>query len=690
MENMSLPAQQTLNLVKSSNAFLLAVALWGVAAFFGAWSSHAQSPDVPSESDYYPVESMPLPEGVVLEATGLAFDDQGDLMVTNRRGEVWSISNPGSDNPSFSKFAQGLLEPLGIGLRDGAWFVAQRGELSKLMDQDDDGRVDVVETVYRWPLSGNYHEYSYGPLFLPNGQIAVTLNVTLPGQSASLAKWRGWMLHITEDGEVTPYAAGLRSPNGMGLNAEGDIFYADNEGRWVPSARITHLEKGDFAGQPDGLRWTHLPESPLDLKPEDIYGLEDYPWRPKHEYARDIPEMKPPAVWLPQKIIGASPSDIWLIENDDQLGPFSGQMLVGEAGFPVINRVYLEKVKGEYQGAVFRFREEGLTGRIMRFAWGPDAGLFIAKLSRFTSGPEEPYGIDVMTWTGDIPFEMKTIEAESNGFTITFTRPVDAKTAGKVESYQLTEFAYPYHRLYYSSPINQETRTIGRVEVADDRRSIRLYVNGLREGYISEVKAEGVRSAEGLPLLHAAGYYTLNNLPEGERVVQTSGAVSREAASTPEPSPQRTTEMPSEVASGPQPSPKRITEMPADWEGGPDQTAQLGTEPGLSFDKSVLTVQAGSHVALTFTNDDEMQHNVVIVEPGAADAVGRAALQLGLQAEALEYVPRMDEVLYHTSLVAASQSETIYFQAPDTPGEYQFICSFAGHYITMRGILRVE
>ncbi len=664
---MSLPIQRKINRVKPSKAFVLAV-----AACLCVWNSHAQSSEAPPESEYYPVEFMPLPEGVVLEATGLAFDEQGDLMVTNRRGEVWSISNPGSDKPSFTKFAQGLLEPMGIGHRDGTWYVAQRGELSKLVDQDDDGKVDVVETVYRWPLSGNYHEYSYGPLFLPNAEMAVTLNITLPGQTASLAKWRGWMLHITEDGEVTPHATGLRSPNGMGLNEEGDIFYAENEGRWVASARITHLERGDFAGQPEGLRWTYLPESPLDLKPDEIFGLRDYPWRPMHEYARDIPEMKLPAVWLPQKIIGASPSDMWFIESDDQLGPFSGQMLVGDAGFPVINRVYLEKVKGEYQGAVFRFREEGLSGRIMRFAWGPDDRLYIAKLSRFTSGPEEPYGIVVMTWSGEIPFEMKTIEAESNGFTITFTRPLDAETAGDVDNYQVTEFTYPYHRLYYSSPINQEPRAIGRTEVADDRRSVRLYVNGLREGHISEVKAEGVRSAEGLPLLHATGYYTLNNLPDGERVVRASGPADRQGASAPEP------------------SPKRTTEMPTSWEDGPDQTVQLGTEPGLSFDKGELAVQAGSRVALTFTNDDEMQHNVVIVKPGAADAVGRAVLQLGLQAEALEYVPPTDEVLYHTSLVGASQSQTIYFQVPDTPGEYQFICSFAGHYITMRGILRVE
>lgn len=130
--------------------------------------------------------------------------------------------------------------------------------------------------------------------------------------------------------------------------------------------------------------------------------------------------------------------------------------------------------------------------------------------------------------------------------------------------------------------------------------------------------------------------------------------------------------------------------MPDDWTSGPDQTVQLGAGPGLRFDRDVITVRAGSRIALTFSNNDGMQHNVVIVQPGAADAVGRRAVQLGVDAEALDYVPRTDEVLFHSSLLDGGAAETIYLQAPDTPGDYPFICTFAGHYTVMRGILRVE
>jgi azurin len=40
--------------------------------------------------------------------------------------------------------------------------------------------------------------------------------------------------------------------------------------------------------------------------------------------------------------------------------------------------------------------------------------------------------------------------------------------------------------------------------------------------------------------------------------------------------------------------------------------------------------------------------------------------------------------------VQPDQNATVTFTAPTTPGEYPFVCSFPGHWVTMRGILRVE
>ena len=79
--------------------------------------------------------------------------------------------------PHFSRFAQGLHEALGLAYHDGSLYTTQRSELTRLRDVDGDGKADVYETVQAWPLSGNYHEYSFGPVFGPKGEMTVTLNL---------------------------------------------------------------------------------------------------------------------------------------------------------------------------------------------------------------------------------------------------------------------------------------------------------------------------------------------------------------------------------------------------------------------------------------------------------------------------------------------------------------------------------
>ena len=65
------------------------------------------------------------------------------------------------------------------------------------------------------------------------------------------------------------------------------------------------------------------------------------------------------------------------------------------------------------------------------------------------------------------------------------------------------------------------------------------------------------------------------------------------------------------------------------------------------------------------------------------------ATKLGLAGERVSYVPALQDVLFHTRLLEPTKSETIYFTAPDQPGEYPYICTFPGHYLAMRGVLVV-
>ena len=582
---------------------------------------------------------------------GLAFDDTGKLAVCTRRGEVWTIENPLSTNPTFTKFATGLHEPLGLAFKDGDFYLNQRGELTRLRDTDKDGKADLYENLYTWELAGNYHEYSYGPVFMPNGDMLVTLNLGWVGRGASLSKWRGWMVKITPSGKLKPYATGMRSPAGFGLNANGDIFYAENQGDWVGSGRISHLEEGDFVGHPEGLKWTSEPGSPLTLKMEDISDEEGLSL---YEYSKKRSEVKPPSVWFPHAVMGISTSDMVVIPEG--FGPFSGQLLVGDQGQSKIMRVYQEKVKGEYQGACFQFKE-GFSSGILRLAWGEDKTLYVGMTSRgWSSTGKGLFGLERLKWTNKTPFEIKEIHAKPDGFELIFTEEINSESAADIKSYKISDFTYKYHHLYGSPPIDMQERKIIKVALSDDKKKARIFIDQLREGYAYEIKAPGLKNQNGDDLLHNFAYYTLNNIPDGDKFEGTD--TEGEAQSN--------TEDADNTSS------KRITKMPADWE-KPDQVLTIKTVPGLKFDKTEFSIKAGSKIKLEFNNPDDMLHNLLIVKPGTADDIAQQALDLGLSGQEKGYIPESDDVLFHTVMLQPNASDAIFFVAPDQAGEIIYL-----------------
>ena len=689
----------------------LVLLVCATAAAANPFAARAQGPDASAagasaavrEAAFYVIETVSIPEDVVLEVGGLALLPSGDLAAATRRGEVWIIENPngwGSSPPYFRRFARGLHEPLGLAFHDGALYAAQRGELTRLDDTDGDGQADEYDTVFDWKVSGNYHEYSFGPVVRDNGSMIVTLNLGSVGQMASLAKWRGWMLEISPDGDVQPLATGMRSPAGLQVLSNGDIFYAENQGDWIGSGWLTHVEKGDFVGHPEGLRWAGEPGSPLALTPSDIPDTGE----PMFEVARRIPELKTPAVWLPHGIIGVSSSGILEDTTGGAFGPFAGQLFVGDQGHSKIFRVALERIDGVYQGAVFPFRE-GFQSGVLRMIWDREGGMYVGMTSRgWDATGGESYGLQRVRWSGMTPFEAKSVHAAPDGFEITFTLPIDSASAADAGSYDVTSFTYHYHSTYGSPVIDRMKHTVRAVELEEGDHGVRIAIDSLREGYIYELKMTGLRSQEEEPLLHDTGYFTLNRIPQGERLaVGHVGAPpapdgrAESAASTIDDPPATHHEAdpsPTPTASGSDDEPpaergaKRVTTMPAGWS-QPDATITIGTQPGLRYDLEAFTVSAGARVELAFRNDDDMLHNLLVVLPGTADRVAMEAIQLGLEGAERGYVPESGDVLFHTALLQPGTSESIYFTAPTQPGEYTFVCTFPGHAMTMRGIMTV-
>lgn len=502
--------------------------------------SITQAQETPKEEDFFKIMKVRVPEGPILEVGGLVTLPNGDLGISTRRGDVFVVENPTSTRPYFRKFATGLHEILGLAYKDGAFYVAQRGELTKLIDKNMDGKADVYETIYAWPLSGHYHEYSFGPKIAPDGSFFVTGNVAFGDQewwrAESRVPMRGWAMNITEDGKMKPWATGMRSPAGLNV-IDGQFYYAENQGDWIGSGGIWKVNEGDFMGHPAGLKWTGRSDSPLKMSSDFFYSKIDerrvkdqngYYMKPENrinedfktlfDMKKEFPDLRLPAVWLPHGILGISTSEPLKIPKGT-FGPFEGQLLVGDQGMSIISRVFMEKVKGEEQGAAFLFRS-GFRSGVLRMAWAKDGSLFVGETNRgWGSAGEANEGLERLVYNNKVPFEMKAVRAMPDGFEIEFTNPVDIKSAQDLASYSVESFIYKYQPVYGSPPVNQEKLKVKGVKVSADGLRARLVVDGLRQYYIHTINVDGVREKENFfSVIHPVAYYTLNNIPEGEKL----------------------------------------------------------------------------------------------------------------------------------------------------------------------------
>lgn len=462
-----------------------------------------------TESSYYTLDTFITPSGSALEVGGMDFLSDGRLVVSTRHGQVWIVEGALGDDVSqakFTLFAEGLQEGLGLNVVDDEIYVLQRSELSRLLDDDGDGTCDRIDTVSNtWGVSGNYHEFGFGLPQDNQGNFYITLNVSFSNPwwlGKSPVPFRGWCLQIAPDGTTRPFAYGLRSPCGVGTNAAGDLFVTDNQGDWVASSPIYHVTEGAFFGHPASLRWT---EEYLSSGSEPSYEI------PSAAAAH----RKPPAIWIPYRW-SRSTGNLTHDPSGGKFGPFSNQLFVTEMTNGRVMRALLEKVRGEYQGAVVPFRS-GL-GSACRIAFAPDGSLMLGYTNRGWGGRSPADGLARLRWTGRTPLDFLKIHLVQQGFEVTLTEPLAEGTTIDPSSVSALQYDYNYWWEYGSPPQHLQPFKAESVEISSDRKTLYLTFAQLTPATCLDVKLpEGLATADGRPLLHREFSYTINQLPEGPR-----------------------------------------------------------------------------------------------------------------------------------------------------------------------------
>ncbi|MBK1832940.1 ThuA domain-containing protein [Roseibacillus ishigakijimensis] len=457
-----------------------------------------------TQDDFYRREVIPLPAGTEAEVGSIALLPEKKLAISTRRGEIWIAEGAyGEDlsQVSWTRFAYGLESSFGMFWKDDALYVTTRTDLSRLQDRDGDGEADRFEIVSQdWGFDATYHQFAFGSEPDQAGDVWVAL-CQLGGSS----KWRGWMIKVAPDGTTTPVASGLRSPGGVGFNAEGETFFTDNQGTWNGTSSVRHAKPGSFLGFPTGFEYyAEIPDQEAPARPNS-------PSRFPTEMAR-IPELYPPSVLLPHGRMGASPTFV-VLDEKGHLGPFENSLFIGEQSHSQVQRVFTEKVNGVYQGAAWHFLE-GFESGLVPGKLADDGTLFVGGTNRgWGSRGTRGFTLERVRWNGQVPFETSQMRALPDGFELTFTETVDPTTAGDPASYAMEAWTYIYQSSYGSPEVDQSTPVIKRATVSPDGLRVRLQVEGLVKGHLHRLDSSGVRSKSGRALWHPVGYYTLNEIP---------------------------------------------------------------------------------------------------------------------------------------------------------------------------------
>lgn len=446
------------------------------------------------------VDTIETPEGLTAEVAAMDFLPDGRLVVTFMRGEIM-VYDPKKNE--WKVFATGLHEPLGLKvISENEMLVMQLPELTRVKDTDNDGKADLFETIYDgFGMTGNYHEFTYGPVEDKVGNLYFALNSSSSGGGVfpeirgdsvgegrspigrpmfSIVPYRGWIMKLTKNGEIIPYASGFRSPNGLGIDANDRLFVTDNQGDWVGTSPLYHVKKGGFYGHPGSLVWTDgwdkgnpfmLPSDSLDKMREKA------------------------AVLFPHNIIANSPTQPVLIKNHKKLKAFDGQFIVGEMNQERLVRVMLEEVNGVIQGAVTPFIDgNGLRKGNNRLAFAPDGSLWVGQTDHGWLGDR---GIQRISFLDKVKFDIVKVSLIENGFDIIFTEPLELDHSVDLSNYvNIRRYNYHYHQKYGSDVTNLKQLPTHSYKLLDRGKKLQIHLKEITPSFVYEITLDSIFNKE--------------------------------------------------------------------------------------------------------------------------------------------------------------------------------------------------
>ena len=406
--------------------------------------------------------------------TGLDFLPGGKtLAACTWDGDVWLVG--GIDNPagvlSWQRIASGLFQPLGLKVVDGQIHVGCRDQIVILRDRNGDGETDFYENFNSdHQVTEHFHEFAMDLQTDSEGNFyyAKAARHALK----ALVPHHGTLLKVSKDGSNTEIlATGFRAPNGVCLNADGSFFMTDQEGFWHPKNRINRVVKGGFYG--------------------NIWGYTD---------VTDPSDsaMEQPLVWI-TNATDRSPGQIVHVTSD-KWEPLKGSILNLSYGMGKVFVVPYEIVEGQAQGGVSALPGASFPTGVMRGRFHPgDGQLYLCGMFAWAGNREQPGGLYRLRMTDKPVCVPVGLSARRDGMAITFSAPLDRKTATDASRYAVSTWSLKRSEQYGSQHYDEKPSKVTAATLSDDGRIVFLDIPDIRPTWCMRI-AYSLRGAGGEPV----------------------------------------------------------------------------------------------------------------------------------------------------------------------------------------------
>jgi hypothetical protein len=416
----------------------------------------------------YVIDTLTLPDDNPwhswMRPTGLDFLPDGRCAVCTLGGDVWIVSGIDKDlaHLTWKRFATGLYEPLGLKVVDGQIYVLCRDQITRLHDLDGDGEADFYEDfnndVPTYPM---YHAFHFDLQTDSHGNFWYSTDGNgVPGDVPMHAS----VIKVAHDGsKAEVVATGLRAANG-GVMLPGDQYVCgDNQGNWTPVCRINWIKPGGF------------------------YGFNDTPnIATKQEIARERKTYDVPLCWIPYDKDNSTGSQVLI--TGGKWGPLDGRMLSTSYGKAKLFECIWEETEGYVQGGTVEL-PLGFESGIMRLRFNPaDGQLYVCGLKGWETNAGRDGCLQRVRFTGTQLCLPSELHVRKDAIAITFTCPLDPKTANDEQSFGIEQYNYRWTGKYGSekykvsnpSEIGGDEVDVKSAKLQSDCRTVVLEVPGIR------------------------------------------------------------------------------------------------------------------------------------------------------------------------------------------------------------------